>query len=508
MTWPVAGRSGNLSHGPGRPPREWTLIEDLRRCAGWLLWSRRMSSDLGLVPVKELAPVLESLGLSESQVSRVEHGKVDVPLRTIHSYERLLELPYGELQAPLLSLSRVVDDDLGRRWLQPSAVPEGRSGAIVDEIFDAEEAGAPITGAQWLRLAHAVATGVCDGVPTRLLFRWVRRLLSELMRGVNNGYFVRLEAASTVAAYDHTAPMVLRAVRELTAVPGVSGAYDAWAVVGDIRNPRLLDQLIEPLQTVPESTFRAFCAALSQPGFDQRLTTEQMRSICSACAARLPTAGHTTVEVVDRLIGWMPRSVTAAVREEIARIRPRTRRSDTSQDDRDLDAELAVYLRFATEAAWPGRPDGQLEALLRVVLLGEQFGQRMHTGSLLWVSPYAAALAEAAVFVASSDDFGAAAHDAAIYVLSRTVTADNEELLRSVLADTRRRDLRSACLMALGHISALRTEDDLRPYLCDSELRWTAIYVAGITHHPQLMSPEAESPDARWWQSVGPGCWE
>lgn len=451
--------------------------------------------------------MLESLGLSESRVSRVEHGRVDVPLSTVHSYERLLELPYGELQAPLLALARNVDDDHGRRWFAETVSPDEHAGAIVDEIFDAEEDGAPISGAQWLRLAHAVNTGAGEAVPTRLLTRWTRRLLSEMMRGVNHGYFSRIEAASTLAAYDRTAPMLLKAVRELTSVPGVSGAYDAWSVVGDIRNPSLLDQLIAPLEMLPESTFRAFCSALTQPLFDARLTIEQMTRIGAACEARLPTAARRTVEVIDRMVSCMPHNVRDPIRHEIQQLRPRIRLAN-SHEDRDLDAELGVYLRFATEAAWPGRPDGQLEALLRVMLLGEHFGQRMHTGSLVWVSPYATALTEAAVFIASSSDFAGSAHDSAVYMLSRMATADSEELLRSVLAETRRTDVRVASLMALGHTGTLRLEDDLLPYLCDDELRWTAIYVAGITGHPQLAAPEADSPDADWWRDVGPGCWD
>jgi len=479
----------------------------MRRCAGWLLWAQRMSSPLGLVPVKELAPMLESLGLSETRVSRIEHGRVDVPLTALHGYERLLELPYGRLQAPLLALARNVDDDHGRRWFAESASPDERSGAIVDEIFDADEDGGPINGPQWLRLAHAVHTGACDAVPTRLLRRWTRRLLSEMMRGVNHGYFSRLEAASTLAAHDRTAPMVLKAVRELTGVPGVSGAYDAWSVVGDIRNPGLLDQLIAPLETLPESTFRAFCSALTQPLFDARLTLEQMTRIRTACDARLSTATRRTVEVIDRMVSCMPRSLSDPIRDEIKQLRPRIRLAN-SHEDRDLDAELAVYLRFATEAAWPGRPDGQLEALLRVVLLGEHFGQRVHTSSLIWVSPYATALTEAAASIACSTDFTGAAHDAAVYLLTRMATGDNEDLLREVLARTQRTDVRLACLIGLAHTRALRSEDDLLPYLGDDETRWTAIYVAGITGHPQLASPEADSPDAEWWRDIGPGCWD
>jgi HEAT repeat protein len=143
-----------------------------------------------------------------------------------------------------------------------------------------------------------------------------------------------------------------------------------------------------------------------------------------------------------------------------------------------------------------------------VVLLGKSVGHRMHTASLLWVSPYAAALTGAAASIAASDGFGPAARDAAIYLLSRTATPANEELLRSLLRESPRVDLRNACLIALAHIGALRPEDDLRPYLCDPETRWNAIYAAGITHHPHLTEPEADSVDARWWLSVGPGFWE
>lgn len=506
VTWPIAERSGNLSRGPGAPDHEWTLIDDMRRCAGWLLWSRRMASPLGMVAVKELAPTLECLGLSESQVSRVEHGKVRVPLSTIRNYERLLDLPYGELQAPLLALARCVDDDCGRSWFLPADSPDEQSAWIVDEIFEAAEDGTAINGAQWLRWAHAVAAGNCASVPSRLLHRWTRRLLSEMMRGVANGYYARLEAASTLAAQDLTAPIVLRVVQELTSVPGVSGSYDAWSIVGDIRNPGIFDQLIGPLTTAPESTFRAFCAALAQPIFDKRLTFDQLTRIAAACQRRLASSSRRTAEAIDSMATCMPASLGGPLLAEIERVRPRTRMAKL-HEDRDVAAEVDVCLRFATQATWPTQPDGQLAALLRVVLLGEHSGQRMHTGSLLWVSPYASALTEAAATIAQSADFGPAAQAAAIHLLSRTATAANAELLRSMLRESRRADLRNACLMALAHTRSLDSKD-LRPYLRDEDLHWTAIYAAGITGHPQLTLPEAQSPDARWWRSVGPGCWD
>lgn len=58
-----------------------------------------------------------------------------------------------------------------------------------------------------------------------------------------------------------------------------------------------------------------------------------------------------------------------------------------------------------------------------------------------------------------------------------------------MLQETPRADLRNACLMTLAHIRAIGLQDDLLPYLCVDESRWTAIYVAGITHHPQLSTP-------------------
>ncbi len=507
VTWPITGRSGNLSHGPGRPDHEWSVIDDMRRCAGWLLWSRRMASPLGMVPVKELAPTLESLGLSESQVSRVEHGKVAVSLSTIRGYERLLELPYGELQAPLLALARCVEDDTVRDWFQPSVSADEKSAWIVDEIFEAEEDGAPITGAQWLRLAHAVAAGRCASVPNRLLHRWTRRLFSEMMRGVSGGYFPRFEAASTLAAQDLTASMVLRVVQELTSVPGVSGSFDAWSVVGDIRNLSLFDQLIGPLTTVPESTFRAFCAALSQPIFDKRLTHEQLTLVAAACRQRLAASSRRTVETINGMATCMPSSLGGPLLQDIDRLQPRTRTAGR-HENRDVNAEIEVYLRFATAAAWPSHPDDQLAELLRVLLLGEHYGQRVHTASLLWVSPYASALTQAALTIAQSADFGPAARAAAVYLVSRTATPADSGLLRATLDGSSRSDVRNACLVALAHTRGLCAGDDLRPYLRDDDLRWTAIYAAGITHHPQLTAPEAESPDARWWLSVGPGFWE
>lgn len=465
-----------------------------------------MASPLGGVAVKELSGSLRPLGLSESQVSRVEHGNVGVPLCTVRGYERLLDLPYGELQAPLLALARVVNDPQSRRWLE-SLVSDTTPRHIVDEIFDAEEDGLPISGSQWLRFAHAVAAGRCEALPSRMLFRWVRRLISEMMRGVNGGYFSRIEAASTLAAHHSTAAPLLRAVRELTSVPGVSGAYDAWSVVGDIRKPQLLEQLIEPLGKVQESTFRAFCSALTQPLLDERLTEEQTARIAAACAARLETASRHTTEAIDRLAVFMPAGLGGPLLKSIDSSRPRTRVGGF-HDDRDVDAEVAVYMRHATESAWPGRPDGQLEALLRVMLVGANYGQRIHIGSTLWVSPYAAALAEAALTIIGSDDFGVAQQDAALFVLSRTAAAPNRDSLWAVLRDSERADVRNACLLALAHTHGIDHGEDITPYLHDPETRWTTIYAAGITGHPQLGSAEADSPDAQWWLSVGPGFWD
>ncbi|KNX36976.1 hypothetical protein [Luteipulveratus halotolerans] len=136
-----------------------------------------------------------------------------------------------------------------------------------------------MAGYNWLQLADALTTANEMLLPRAIVRGWTVRLMDECMRSVGAAYHSRLEALSTLAADDRFALYVLDAARELTEVPGASGAKEAWCVVGDIRSPEVIDALVRELGTVPDDRFDDISMAVAMPAHLGALTSAQENAI-------------------------------------------------------------------------------------------------------------------------------------------------------------------------------------------------------------------------------------
>ena len=512
MVWEVARRRGHVGQGPG-VVGPWKTLEDMNAVAGWLLWSHRMASRFGGMTGRAFAAAARDCGvsLSETEVSRAENGDGDIAVTAIGKYERVLGMPVGRLSAPLRSAARLAPGAPGSDKLAAlRSVPKSLSARqqVVNDFYVKFRDHERLTAADWLRLADAITYGEQSLLPDALASAWIRTLLDECMRSVNPAYFPRIEALSTVAGHDHYAPHVLRAARELTAAPGASGTLEAWSVVGDIRAPTVIDALVTELSSVPDDRLFEFAVALAMPAHRGALSTEQQRAIATELTRRLSDWSLGSYEPLAALAAALPKSLGMPILRRIdADVHPLSRLTG-HREDRDVGSEIAGYTSAAMASSWPDHPTGSvLPEMLRLVLTSEQLGLRHHAATLIYCSPFAAAICDAAADVCTSAP-DPLTRQLATYLVSRLATLENDERLRLLLKRGSRAGLVINTLTGMAHAGVLTAQDDLKPFIRDKDCRYSGIYVAGITGHPDLYCADADSDWASWWRARGGGVWK
>lgn len=512
MVWEVASRRGHVGRGPA-VTEPWQTLRDMNAVAGWLLWSHRMASRFGGMTGRAFAAAARERGiqLSETEVSRAENGDTDVAITAISKYECMLGLRAGTVSAPVPSAARLAPGAPGADKLsQLRSVPRSPAARqqVVNDFYLRYVGGEHFSAIDWLRLVDAITYDEQSLLPDSLAAGWIRTLLDECMRSVNRAYFPRIEALSTVAEHDRYGRYLLEAARELTAVPGVSGAIDAWGVVGDIRSPELIDTLLAELPSIPDDRLFLHAAALAMPAHRNALNPTQQQAIATDLGRRLPHWSLRSYEPIATLAADLPDALGAPILRRIDRdVHPMARLTG-HRLNRDVQHEVATYTRAAMANSWPDHPTGSvLPELLRLVLSSERFALRHHAANLIYCSPFAAAICDTAADVCTSGD-SPPARQLATYLVSRLATPDNDERLRLLLKHGDRSGLVLNTLTAMAHAGVLTAQDDLKPFIRDKAYRYTGIYVAGITHHPDLYSAEADSAWARWWRDKRGGVWE
>ncbi|GGB26670.1 hypothetical protein GCM10011492_16160 [Flexivirga endophytica] len=511
MVWEVASRRGRIARGPVASGR-WHTFEDMNAVTGWLLWSHRMASEYGGMTGREFAAAARERGipLSETEVSRTENGENDVAVSAIGKYERMLWMPPGTLSAPLRSAAREAPHARGAEKLATlRSVPKSLSARqdVVDDFYRRYLDDEQFTGSDWLTLIDAITYGEPSLLPDALAAQWIRTLLDECMRAVNPAYFPRFEALSTVAEHDHYATHLLAATRDLTSVQGASGAMEAWSVVGDIRAPEVIDLLLAELPSVPAERFFFHAAALNTPIHRGRLSHAQQQIVADHLADRLSTWSLKSYEPIAALAAELPEALGEPILRRIdTDVHPLSRLTGR-RARHDVSAEVSAYTHAAMSRTWPDHPTGSvLPELLRLIVNSERFGIRHHAATLIYCSPFAAAIcAEAAEICTTGRD--PITRQLATYLMSRLATPDNDEALRLLLKNKASTSLVINTLTAMAHAGVLTEWDDLKPFLQDAACRYTGIYAAGITHHPDLYSDEATGDQATWWREKRGGVW-
>lgn len=509
--WEVAKRRGHVGLGPS-VSGPWQALDDMNAVAGWLLWSHRMASSFGGMTGKAFAAAARDRGvsLSETEVSRAENGESDIAITAVGKYERVLGMPVGTLSAPLRSAARLVPDSPGSdRLAVLRTVPKSQEARhkIVDDFYVRYVEGEQFTGSDWLMLVDAITHRDNSLLPDALVAQWIRTLLDEAMRSVNGAYYLRIEALSTIAECDRYAMHLLVATRELTAAKGVSGAPDAWSVVGDIRSPEVIDALIAELPSVPDDRLMDYAISLSMPAYRHALSVPDAYKIAGELERRLANWSLGSYEPIASLAAELPEAIGGPILRRIDNVHPLSRLTGR-RDNRDVTHEVLDYTRAAMATTWPDHPHGSvLPELLRVAVSSTHAGFRHHASALIYSSPFAAAICESATNLCAPDE-RPLTRQLATYLISRLATPDNDERLRLLLKQAgNSRGLVTSVLTAMAHAGILTDYDDLQPYLTNVDYRYIGIYVAGITHHPDLYSATADSEWATWWREKRGGIW-
>lgn len=509
MVWEVAHRRGHVGHGPA-VSGPWQALEDMNAVAGWLLWSHRMESRFGGMTGRSFAAEARTLGvpLSETEVSRAENGEGDVAITAVPKYERVLGMPAGTLSAPLRSAARLAPGAPGAAKLATlRSVPRSADARqeVVNDFYVRSLAGEGFVAADWLRLADAITHDKQTLLPDALAADWIRQLLDECMRSINHAYFPRIEALSTIAEHDPYALHLLAAARTLTQAPGTSGAIDAWSVVGDIRSPTVIDALLHELPSVADERLFLHATALVMPAHRGSLSPEQLAVIARDLKRRMRNWPLHSYEPIATLAAELPEALGAPILRQIDRdVHPMSRLTG-KRENRDVSDEVAIYTHAALTTSWPDHPTGSvLPELLRVVLSSAGFGLRHHAATLIYCSPFASAICDAAADLALNGD-DAPTRQLATYLVSRLATADNDERLRLLLKQGTRTGLITNTLTGMAHAGIFTQQDDLTPFMRNPSYRSAAIYAAGITGHPDLDSTDAASAWADWWRTKGGG---
>lgn len=510
MVWEVAKRRGHVGLGPV-VSGPWHGLDDLNAVAGWLLWSHRMSSEFGGMTGRAFAAAARERGvsLSETEVSRAESGEGDIAITAVTKYEQVLGMPVGTLSAPLRSAARLAPGAPGAEKLAAlRSVPKSLDvrQEIVNDAYVRWSGGQQLAAGDWLRLVDAITFDRQSLLPDALAGAWIRQLLDEAMRSVNAAYFPRIEALSTVAEHDRYAAHVLAAAQELTAVPGVSGELEAWSVVGDIRNPEVIDLLVHALRSVPDDQLFEYAVALVMPIHRDALSEEQARVIAAELTRRLSQWSLGSYEPIASLAAELPCGLGDPILQRIDRIHPMSRLTGP-RPDRDVSGEITTYTRAALANSWPDHPSGSvLPELLRLILSSEHFGLRHHAATLIYCSPFAAAICDTAADLAMLGNT-APARQLATYLVSRLATRQSAERLRLLLKQGNRKGLIVSTLSGMAHAGILTEQDDLKPFIQDKDFRYIGLYTAGITDHPDLYSEIADGDAAAWWRSKHGGVW-
>lgn len=494
------------------PTGRWTALSDMRACSAWLLWTHRMESPLGGLTGPGLVDVARARGiaLTTYDITRAENGKGHVDPSVVTRYEQLLGLSPASLSAPLRAAARMVPGALGSAaLLRMRSVPDTAQARsdLMNRFHDRTQRGGALRAQHWLQLADTLTAVKETLLPDTMVGGWIRRLMDECMRSVDPAYYPRLEALSTLAGDDRYAMHFVQAAKELTSVPGMSGAKEAWAVVGDIRDPDAIDALVKELPTVPDERFDYYSVALAMPAHVGALNPEQTQAVAGEIERRLSNWSLYSYEPLAQLAAELPAELATHILRRIDRVHPMSRLTG-ARDGRDVQAEVDYYTRAAMTDRWPEHPSGSLlPELLRVILANQDTGSRFHAATLIRWSPLTASVCDAAADVCVSDREPAARQMAA-YLVSRLATPASENRLRRLLEETSESSIVTSALVALAHSGVLNEQDDLVRYMKDPRYRGTAIYAAGITGHPSINADEADSTQAAWWRNKGGGVWD
>lgn len=495
---------------------------DLEARLGWLLaMSRLHHPDPGWRDGRTFVTALGDAGVptSRSLLSRWESGEIPASYEAMAGYERVLQLPAGQLSSVTAYLATAlpsVRPRLARPRLDPSTPAFS---ARFDELIDRCEAGAG-EPRDWQDLGWHLTT-----VPLAHLRRstWATlctRLCDELPRTVKLAYRQYTAASFDIAGVPRAQGHLVDAIAAYVADPDVQVITTPAGLLDQLPTRAaaalVLDTVAAPTH---DAALRTGVWLATQKLTRGHFTPDERDRLLSVVLTRWRRNPARAAEELAELVAVMPEAMRSALvqaatqagrrklgyvvehGEEVPAAKARVFAQGLADDARDRVPQDAAYAE-----------DRMLTRLVREALFHRD-SERRHLASLLLASsPFGTATGSSLLEVLGG-------HDHSPWVRGRLATlvrylCDDSHRLRVVaLLQDPVEQVRVALAQSLGHLSPSSTSDQsLRLSLgrADSLTERARIYALGMSGSPGLASilrssaaPEWQRSAARWWLRRG-----
>ncbi len=233
---------------------------DVDSRVGWLLLMSRLhheNSELALGGPFMAALSDTGLQADRSAVSRWESGKMQPRFSVLSAYERVLELPPGQLSGVVNALRRAYSPDAQRAWT-PVLDPQSDEFHLrLDFLLDVLRSD-NATGLDWSEFGYYVCTPDMLYLHGSVWEELTYRLVDQMARSVGLAYVQRFGAIRILLEHRVAASWLLRATGDYLKDPAVQVVNDPVGILEISRTPEAAKILLENFtQTECELVFQA-----------------------------------------------------------------------------------------------------------------------------------------------------------------------------------------------------------------------------------------------------------
>ncbi|MDO3395938.1 hypothetical protein QWJ41_09435 [Nocardioides sp. SOB44] len=490
----------------------------------WLLaTSRSCSTDPAVASRSSFVERLREhdVNADPSRVSRWESGAHTVPAKVVLGYERAIGLPQGVLLSAQRGVLRISDP----RTPAPETVQFSQDDTPADELISsllsqAGDSAAPMTGADWLRLAVELTRFEMVLLPAETWATVCSRLINELARTTGGDRLRRYDAAITLVSHPVAQRHVVQALGAWLVDPHVQVVNPMLSLLQHVRNDgasklvlRLLDS---DNRALSQGAVQVAAAKVARGHFQgAALALLEQRAIRELVTPQ----GHSGIDILDlttHLPGSSYQRVLMTLRDAQLRNRVTQARETrcllVPETSRTMSRDIATKAQSATPKMYAAEPDLLLQRLVGEALFHVHGARRSMAVNLLRVSPYGSAVADACLTLASADsEFVGARAWETIWQLG--VGSRRNEIVR--LADNGRHPwMQRRALTALGN-SGAPLDDAETAKVVDATLLTShrGVCSAGLLAlgmgAPSGLGmmdslPANQRAAANWWLKVGP----
>ena len=523
--------NGSRKKRRGRPPQ---MPDDLTsmdegyydpwaRTAWLLVTSRSLGRETAYADRSVFVEALRDAGVTTdlSRLSRWESGQHAITFKAIRGYEIVLGLPEGALVAANRQLVR--DSDPAGK--QPERVSfadraETAPDALIMGLIDKATASSdPMTGGDWLTLVTELEHFELVLLPTRQWTLLCERLVQELARTTGVDQLRRLEALSTLVNHPVGQRHVLHALGAWLTDDHVQVVAPMLGLLQQLEDPAASKLVLKLLDSDNKAlalgAIQVAATKVSREHFDRvylaKLEQQAIRGL-------LVPAYKRGADLLDLLAHLPDSSCDRVVRTlKDGPLRTRVLAARATKDLAGKDASTRVSRTVATQAqamtpaVYTAEPDQLLQRLVRESLFHVSGNRRKLATYTLGLSPYAEAVADCFISLASSERelLRERAWEAVWLLGQGTRREDVSALVDADHAWTQRRALIS--LARSPHRLTTAEQERIKVAMRheNASVRRAALYATGLQAPHHLPNPleTRKSPDApvvTWWRRVGP----